>query len=80
MKKKSVYRNQEKTGFAKFSDVFPNEKMALQNFPATVPFLVYNSYRQNHYNDILSYLSKNYIIRGAYDNATKKSTTFLIVP
>ena len=46
--------------------------MALQNFLATVPFLVYNSYRQNYYNVILSYLSKNYIIRGAYDNATKK--------
>ena len=37
MNKKSVYRNLEKTGkdrFAKFSDVSPTEKMALQNFLA----------------------------------------------
>ncbi len=25
-----------------------------------MPFLVYNSYQQNYYNVILSYLSKNY--------------------
>ena len=64
------YFPNRKNAFAKFSGVSPTEKMVLQNFLATVPFLVYNSYQQNYYNDILSYLSKNYIIRGAYDNAT----------